>query len=56
MELSRSIYAHDSEAVGLWAPWPQKWEGKKGRVWRWELGSKKIEQRQRSKEENLILL
>jgi len=31
MELSRSICAHDREAVGLWAPRPQKWEGKKGK-------------------------
>jgi len=27
-------------AVGLWAPWHQKWKVERGRVGRWELGSK----------------
>jgi len=36
-------------------PLALKWEGKKGRVGRWELDPK-TEQRQRPKEENLILL
>jgi len=40
MELSRSIYVHGRGAVGPWDPWPQKREGKKGKVGRWELGSK----------------
>ena len=25
----------------MWSLWPQKWKGKKGRVGRWELDSKK---------------
>jgi len=36
-------------------PLASKWEGKRGRVGRWEMGPK-TEQQQQSKEENLILL